>query len=90
MEKLLYVLRNSKGEEIRVYFIEDFEEIYIEGATITNNNDDCITLINQFNKNYFVDFVNDYFIENCLDEMLERQENEELTERESYLLSACL
>ena len=90
MEKLLYVLRNSKGEEIRVYFIEDFEEIYIEGATITNNNDDCITLINEFNENYFVDFVSDYFIENCLDEMLERQENEELTERESYLLSACL
>lgn len=90
MEKLLYVLRNSKGEEIRVYFIEDFEEIYIEGATIKNNNDDCITLINEFNENYFVDFVNDYFIENCLDEMLERQENEELTERESYLLSACL
>lgn len=90
MEKLLYVLRNSKGEEIRVYFIEDFEEIYIEGATITNNNDDCITLINEFNENYFVDFVSDYFIKNCLDEMLERQENEELTERESYLLSACL
>ena len=90
MEKLLYVLRNSKGEEIRVYFIEDFKEIYIEGATITNNNDDCITLINEFNENYFVDFVSDYFIKNCLDEMLERQENEELTERESYLLSACL
>ena len=90
MEKLLYVLRNSKGEEIKVYWIEDFEEIYIEGATILNNNDDCITLINQFNENYFVDFVSDYFIENCLDEMLERQENEELTERESYLLSACL
>ena len=90
MEKLLYVLRNSKGEEIRIYWIEDFEEIYIEGATIKNNNDDCITLINEFNENYFVDFVSDYFIENCLDEMLERQENEELTERESYLLSACL
>ena len=90
MEKLLYVLRNSKGEEIRVYFIEDFEEIYIEGAKVINNSDDCITLINEFNENYFVDFVSGCFIENCLDEMLERQENEELTERESYLLSACL
>lgn len=90
MEKLLYVLRNSKGEEIKVYWIEDFEEIYVESATVINNNDDCITLINQFNESYFIDFVTDYFIENCLDEMLERQENEELTERESYLLSACL
>lgn len=90
MEKLLYVLRNYEGKEIRVYYIEDFEEIYIEGVTILNNNDDCISLVNEFNENYFIDFVSDYFIENCLDEMLERQENEELTERESYLLSACL
>lgn len=89
MEKL-YILRNYEGKEIVVYWNEVNECIYIEGATIKNDNDDCITLINEFNENYFIDFVSDYFIENCLDEMLERQENEELTERESYLLSACL
>ena len=89
MEKL-YILRNYEGKEIVVYWNEVNGCIYIEGATIKNDNDDCITLIHQFNENYFVDFVSDYFIENCLNEMLERQENKELTERESYLLSACL
>ena len=89
MEKL-YILRNYEGKEIIVYWKEVNECIYIEGATIKNDSDDCISLVNEFDENYFVDFVSDYFIENCLDEMLERQENEELTERESYLLSACL
>lgn len=92
---LLYTVMTKDNNYLEFYYNEDFEDLYIHDVKHNKgvdfpNSDDAITVINVVDiNNIKTIIIEEYFIEECKEELIRRFHNHELTDIEMLLYKNC-